>query len=156
MKAKIIFYLVLTLIIASCTNNKTENIEENNEQVSPIEGVWEVVYFKFVENEPLIWEYPGNIILKQKKIWTSEHFMYTGIFRNDTISMDNFGNGTYQLDGNHYQENIINLKKEGADTFKVKLLLEIKNDTLIQKWPANDNWEIDPVKHNIEKYIRVE
>jgi hypothetical protein len=34
------------------------------------------------------------------------------------------------------------------------MLLEIKHDTLVQTWPADDNGNIDPKAYNIEKYVR--
>jgi hypothetical protein len=32
--------------------------------------------------------------------------------------------------------------------------MEIDNDTLIQKWPVDENWNLGD-KYNIEKYIRL-
>jgi hypothetical protein len=35
-----------------------------------------------------------------------------------------------------------------------KLLLEIKDDTLIQTWPCDDNWLIDTSNYSIQKLVR--
>lgn len=62
--------------------------------------------------------------------------------------------GTYTLEGNKYMENVIyHANKEYVGT-KVRLLLEIRNDTLTQSYPADENWKLS-VKYSIEKYVRV-
>jgi hypothetical protein len=33
---------------------------------------------------------------------------------------------------------------------KVRMILEVQNDTLIQKWPADENWKLAE-KYSIEK-----
>jgi hypothetical protein len=37
---------------------------------------------------------------------------------------------------------------------KNRMIQEIKNDTLIQKWPVDENWKLAE-KYSIEKYIRL-
>jgi hypothetical protein len=34
------------------------------------------------------------------------------------------------------------------------MIQEVENDTLIQKWPADENWKLAG-KYSIEKYIRL-
>jgi len=70
--------------------------------------------------------------------------------------MHNYGWGTYKLsDGTHYEESIIKHNSfpeiEGTT---IKMLIEIKNDTLIQRWPVDENWNLQK-KYMIEKYIRL-
>jgi len=51
-------------------------------------------------------------------------------------------------------ENVIyHANKEYVGT-KVRLLLEIRNDTLTQSYPADENWKLSE-KYSIEKYVRV-
>ena len=33
------------------------------------------------------------------------------------------------------------------------MLLEVKNDTLVQTWPVNENGQIDENNYRIEKFI---
>ena len=63
--------------------------------------------------------------------------------------MNNYGSGTYKLDGNRYEEN---LTYPNPDT--VKLLLEIKNDTITQTWPVDDNGQIIKSNYYIQKLTR--
>jgi hypothetical protein len=34
------------------------------------------------------------------------------------------------------------------------MLMELKNDTLIQKWPVDENWNLQE-NYKIEKYVRI-
>jgi hypothetical protein len=43
------------------------------------------------------------------------------------------------------------LKVDGST---IKMFIEVRNDTLIQRWPANENWQLAE-KFNIEKYVRI-
>ncbi len=58
MKAKIIFFLMISIIIFSCTQSQTEDTQE---KISPIEGAWENVYFKWTDPDSTFVEYPGNV-----------------------------------------------------------------------------------------------
>jgi hypothetical protein len=39
--------------------------------------------------------------------------------------------------------------------YDLKALLELRNDTLIQTSPVDDNGQINEKKYSIEKYVRV-
>jgi hypothetical protein len=69
------------------------------------------------------------------------------------LTHDNYGGGTYTLKGDRYEENVLYAGKAIMNR-KVKMIQEIKNDTLIQKWPADENWKLGE-KYSIEKYIRL-
>lgn len=82
--------------------------------------------------------------------------MFVGCSKQDTTIADNYGGGNYSLEGNHYIEDIsyhVNKAYIGA---KPKMIMEIKGDSLIQRWPANNSWQIDEHNYNIEKYIRLD
>ena len=141
MKRTLFLSLVIALIIGSCAQEKR----------SPIEGTWNLVYGSWNSIDET---YPADIGGGQIKIFTKKHYSYTGQFKTDTI-FDNHGCGSYTLDGNKYEEKII-YQYGGIDQNKIiKLLLDIRNDTLIQRWPANENWELAE-KFRIEKYVRLD
>jgi hypothetical protein len=51
----------------------------------------------------------------------------------DTLSQENYSWGTYTLIGNEYEEHIkLHASQSSIDQI-VKMLIEIQNDTLIQK-----------------------
>ena len=56
-----------------------------------------------------------------------------GHFKMDTLSQENYSWGTYTLIGNEYEEHIkLHASQSSIDQI-VKMLIEIQNDTLIQK-----------------------
>jgi hypothetical protein len=69
------------------------------------------------------------------------------------LTHDNYGGGTYTFQGDRYQENVLYAGKMIMNR-KNKMIQEIKNDTLIQKWPVDENWKLAE-KYSIEKYIRL-
>jgi hypothetical protein len=141
MKKIILLGLIISLII-SCTTQ---------EKKSSIEGAWQLVYGKWSASEGT---FPMQIQGSDIKIWSKEYFSFVGQLKLDTVLLDNFGGGTYSLDGNRYQENVIYHVNKNAVGSQPKMLLEIRNDSLIQKYPTNDNWELAG-EYNIEIYKRL-
>jgi len=141
---KIVFLtIVISLIAGSCTH----------EEKSPTAGAWQMVYGKWGSIEKT---YPDQIIGSGTKLWTKDCFSFIVKFQMDTVVLDNFGWGKYKIfDGNKYEENVI-LHDFGpsVEGQTVKMLIEVMNDTLIQKWPVDENWNLVE-GHSIEKYIRV-
>jgi hypothetical protein len=119
---------------------------------SPIEGTWKMVYGKWVSIGPT---YPAQTKGDQIKMFSKKHFMFVGHFEADTLSGDNYGWGTYTLNGNKYEEHEVQHSAKSYMGQTVRLLVEIRNDTLIQKWPANENWKLEK-DYSVEKYVRAE
>lgn len=147
---KIIFLgLIISLIVGSCTQQ---------EKKSPIEGPWQVVSWQSIAGDTLQWklgvDYTGNEI----KSWSKSHFLFVGRYerKRDTTFIDNYGGGTYKLHGTHCDESYIYFGVQKMVGTSQRLLLEIKNDTLIQSWPCDENWQIDKSNYNIQKLVRVE
>ena len=90
------------------------------------------------------------------KMWTKEHFAFVGRYKSDTTNFDSFGGGQYKLDGDRYEEIIQYHVAAGMVGDTVKMLLEFKNDTLVQTWPVGSNGQIDKRNFNEEKYVRLE
>ena len=88
-------------------------------------------------------------------MWSKENFSFVWrVAINDSL-MDNYGGGTYTLDGNHYIENVLYHRAKNL-LGSIKMLIEVKGDSLIQTWPTDENWQIDKSNYNIEKYIRLD
>ncbi|MCE5206036.1 MAG: hypothetical protein LLF80_08050 [Porphyromonadaceae bacterium] len=122
-------------------------------QNGPIEGAWRLVKVEDRINEPpFVRQDTGS----QVKFWTDGSFAFAGFFQMDTVVYDNYGWGTYTIsEGNHYKEHIVENKlfQEGKGT-TLNMLIEVRNDTLIQRWPVDENWNL-PEKYFTEKYVRL-
>lgn len=98
---------------------------------------------------------PGTIT--QIKTWSKEYYTFVGFreYKTDAVyNADRFGAGTYTIDGNRcVQTTIYHVDKTRVGT-KRRILIEFRNDTLIQKDPADENWEL-PQSYTTEKYVRL-
>ena len=125
-------------------------------QIKSHEGAWNLVYMKNISSDKLNWKFPGEYTGSDVKIWTKDHFIFVGQFKHDTTIVDNYGGGTYTLNGNRYEETILYHARADWVGSTLKMLLEVKGDSLIQTWPVNDNWQIDKSNYSFEKYVRLE
>lgn len=148
MKAKIIFSLMISIIILSC--NPTEKQHRN------IDGAWSLVSYNSIAKDSVIGRYVGkDVIGSQVKVLSEGHFVFVGRFTVGSKEIDNFGGGTYTLEGSQYIETILyHVNKKWIGT-QPKMLIEIKKDTLYQTWPVNDMWKIDKSNYTVEKYVRL-
>jgi hypothetical protein len=144
---KVIFLSVIfALIIGGCAKGKK----------SPIEGIWKLTYGKWYNWNPgdtLTYQFPGNMAIYHIKIFSKGNFTFVGHYSLDTLTRDNYGGGTYILEGDRYEENVLYAGKSIVNR-KIRMIQEIRNDTLIQKWPADERWKLAE-KYSIEKYIRL-
>jgi hypothetical protein len=142
MKRTIYLGLIISLIIGSCAQEKK----------SSIEGAWKLVYAKWTAFDQT---FPAQVQGSSIKFWSKENYAFDGQFKIDSmVIMDNYGWGTYKLDGNKYTEQVILHADKPSIGKAVRLILEIKNDTLIQSYPADENWKL-PEKYSTEKFIRL-
>ena len=122
--------ILLSLIILVSFNSSCQ------QEKSPIEGTWEMVSGKWTLADSTIFEYPGNIKdLGQLFMYSKNYFIFCGRFRPDTVTMDNYGGGTYQFDENKYEETILYFPNPDNIGIKLAFELVIKNDTLIKTGP---------------------
>jgi hypothetical protein len=123
------------------------------EKKAPYEGGWKLVFASYPS---LNLTFPVNMTGQGVKIWTSGAFTLAGQYKVDTVIYDNYGWGTYSItEGNKYTEHVLfHHLSESLVGQSIKMILEVKNDTLIQRWPVDDNWRL-PEKYSIEKYIRL-
>ena len=144
MKKILFLSLIISLIIGSCVQEKK----------SPIEGAWKLIYGNWYFSDTTNYQFPGNLTIDQIKLFSKEYVAWVGQYKQDTVVTDNYGAATYTLEGERFTENLLYRSGYSPDAVKVMILLEVRNDTLIQKWPADENWKL-PEKYNTEKYVRV-
>lgn len=141
------------LILAGCLFALLVVGCKQKEPAFPLEGTWQMVYGDWQATDHST--YPAQIKGSQIKTWTKFNFTFVGQFINNGIADNAYGAGDYILDGNRYTEKLIyhyqKFYLEGGD---VRMFLEFKKDTMIQRWPVDKNWNL-PKKHNMEKYIRI-
>jgi hypothetical protein len=147
MKKSVFLGLIISLVIGSCTQEKN----------SPIEGTWQLVFSQAIAGDTISEILPGDYTGSQVKTWTKNYVIWVGHYTRliDTVTIDNYGGGTYKLEGDKFEEMVqYHLYKSNVGTTK-RMLLEIRNDTLIQTWPADNDWKINKSSYNVEKYVRL-
>jgi hypothetical protein len=147
MKKILFLSLIISLIILSCANQESKFPQ----------GAWKNVLFQVTSVDSL-----GNKVIKNYnidvvKMWSEKNFSFVGQWKQDTIIKDFYGAGTYKLEGNRYEENVLyHFSKPGSVmNYNLKALLELKNDTLIQTSPVDSNGQINKSKYSVEKYVQL-
>jgi hypothetical protein len=144
MKKTLLLLLLIPMFILSCTREK----------VSPMEGAWKLAYEYEVKEGKSTLIFPGVSQGSEIKMWSGERWALVGVFIEDSTITDNFGGGKFTLEGTDYQEIV---EYHSATQYlgqTVKLYLEIKNDTLTQYWPVDENGVPDKEHHYMEKWVR--
>jgi hypothetical protein len=145
MKKILFLSLIISLIIGSCT-------QQGNKLP---QGAWQFIQSQAIIKDSVMNMFPVKYSGSDIKMWSENHFLSVGQIKMDTTFMDIYVGGTYKLEGNRYEESILYHVNKKAVGQKVKMLLELRNDTLIQTYPVDDNGL--PIKsgYSIEKYIRL-
>jgi hypothetical protein len=146
MKTLIAILMFLILIGPGCTTVNTNQIE----------GVWKVVGWDMYKADTLFWSMSSNLQGDEILIFAKEYFNWAGRYKLDTTYWNNFGGGTYTLDGNNMEQEILYYGSTARVGQKVRLLWEYKNDTAVQKWPMDENWNLENGSYSIQKWIRLE
>jgi hypothetical protein len=132
--------LIILLVSGSCAHK----------EISPLEGTWEWISADYsLDRAAAPTRDEGSIM----KFWTKDHFAFIGQLAGETNIEDRYGWGNYELDGNRYTEHVVFHYEDFYQGQSVRMILEIRNDTLIQKWPVNENWQLPDI-FNTEFYIR--
>ena len=145
MKKTLLLSIALTLLLANCTREK----------ISPMEGAWKLAFeYEVTGNESTL-IFPGISKGSEIKTWSGDRWSLVGVFVQDSVMTDNFGGGKFTLEGTNYQEIV---EYHSAPEYlgqTVKLFLEIKNDTLTQIWPVDDQGEIIKSHYYMEKWVKM-
>lgn len=146
MKIEISICLIMSFIVLSC----------NQPKKNAIEGSWKVVAIQRIAQDTVAFQFPGDYSGSNIKVWTKGNFLFVGQFKRDTTILNSYGGGTYKLNNKLYEENIQYHTYPSSVGKNVKMTIEIRNDTLIQTWPADENGRIDKGNYYQEKYVRLD
>jgi len=146
MKKILIFCAIAMLCAISCTQKETPN---------PIEGQWNLIYSKSVANDSVDGEFPATYQGSDMKWWSKDHFIFVGKYTQDTVTMDSYGGGTYTLNGTDYSETVQYHSTPEVVGMTYKMLVTVKNDTLVQIWPVMEDGKIDNSNYQLERYTRM-
>ena len=146
-------YLTLTVAVLLLLGT---NVAQAQDKKSSIEGAWQLVNARSMVGDKIMSEFPKNYTGSEIKIWTKTHWTFVSRFKQDTTFSDDFGGGTYKLDGNKYDENVMYHSVKSYIGKNLKMLLEIKNDTLTQTYFLDKNGNVFKLGYSIEKYVRIE
>lgn len=149
MKKSLVLSVIIMLIIGSCAQEEKPPVTEEK---SPLEGAWKQVYGYWHGMDVL---FPDQVEGSHIKMWTVGHFAFLGRFESDTLITDTYGGGPYKFEGNRCEAIRQYHSNKSIVGTTARWLIEIRNDTLIQKWPADENWML-PEQYSIEKYIRLD
>jgi hypothetical protein len=121
-----------------------------------MEGAWKLAYEFEVSGDNTTLLFPGASQGSEIKMWSGDSWALVGVFIQDSTFTDNFGGGKFTIEGTNYQEIVGYHSAKEYLGQTVKLYLEIKNDTLTQIWPVDEQGE--PVKSHyyMEKWVRFE
>ena len=146
MKRSLLLCLLIPLFFGSCTQEKA----------SPMEGAWKLAYDYEVSGDQSTLLFPGISKGSEIKMWTGDRWALVGVFIEDSMITDVFGGGKFTLEGTNYQETVEYHSAREYLGQTVKLYLEIKNDTLTQYWPVDEQGVPDKNHHYMEKWVRFE
>lgn len=142
MKTKLLLAVTGFILLAGSCTKKDSN---------PLEGAWRLVYSEWPGHSMT---FPDRITGSSIKFFSSEHFAYAGMLLIDDVPMHYLGGGRYYFEGNRYTEFIDYHRSEDIIGTSVRIIKEIRGDTLIQRWPADENWELCELVHT-QKYVRM-
>lgn len=122
------------------------------EKKSPLEGTWKCVSMGTLKM-------PGgrgpSMTNGSIKTFSKEYFTFVGHVTTDTVSVDVYGAGTYTMNGNKYEEDIIYHNDKSLIGTKYKAIDEIVGDTLYHKTnEMADSWDLGK-NYYTEKYVRL-
>jgi hypothetical protein len=146
MKKNIITGLIIFLIFSSC--GKQEN--------KFLQGTWVMVQMQRIEGRKVTNYFSDRYSIDQIKMWSGRHFSFVGRYRVDTTTSYRFGTGTFRLEGNRYEEDILYHFDPAYEGITNKMLLDFSNDTLRHVFPVDENGNPDERSYYIEKYVRLE
>ena len=146
LKNFLLFFLIAPLLLCTCTHETT----------SPMEGAWKLAYEYEVKGDNSTLLYPGTSKGIEIKMWSGDRWALAGVFVEDSIMTDVFAGGKFTIEGTDYREIV---EFHSAPEYlgqTVMLYLEIKNDTLTQYWPVDEQGEPVRSHYYMEKWVKFE
>ncbi len=143
--------LILPLLAIAFAINACSDVRAKYPQ-----GAWQLVRSESIKNGETTVTYPGIMVGSEYKMWSDKNFMFVGRWTEDSVTTDNYGFGTYVLNGKDYEETILYHFMKEYQGQKIKMTLELMNDTLVQVYHPVDSAgkSIENIS-SVEKYIRL-
>ena len=145
MKTRIFCFVLIALSLNSYSQQKP----------IVLEGAWKVVQRQAINGDKVVTTFPGKDEVDVVKIWFGNHFMEVGRSKSGTTVTDQYGFGTFKLDGTKYEEYVKYLFYKPYEGTTVKLSMVSGNDTLIQTYPVDDKGKPDKDGAWVIKYVRL-
>jgi len=120
-----------------------------------LQGSWQLVGGWLVDENGKRTAYQAGDLFNQIKVWSGNQFVCVGKYKEGDQDHDNFACGTFTLAGKKYGEDIQYHVSKSVVGSKVNMSMEMKGDTLIQAWPADDSGKINKDTSSGEKYVRI-
>lgn len=151
MKSKYLFFILLILLIpGACSRSK----------ILPLEGAWQWISIQYITGDTVKWAETANLPEQSGiKMWSAGHYLCLYRIKADTTYDYSYSGGSYKLEGSRYEETVFYhdmIKISDMVGLKEMMRMEIRNDTLIQTYPVDENGNL--MKHYtiIEKYVRLD
>ncbi len=135
---------------------KVVHVHESIKRNVDLIGAWNMVEVSGVGNGNYFKMLLDGSEMEQIKSWTNSHFFFIGKYPSDNGTVDSYGGGTYTRDGNLYDEHVKYSFSKSYEGTIVKMLIEVKGDTLFQTYPVDDEGFTDKKNYTVEKYVRLE
>jgi hypothetical protein len=119
-----------TLAVCSCVSLYAQNPK------SPLEGTWEMTSAKWQEGDK-VHSFPGDMSGSQVKTYSAGHFLFVGQFKTGEKVQDNYGGGTYALNGEDYAETLRYHVAPAAVGKTLRFKLVIQGNTMTLTGPIN-------------------
>lgn len=146
MKKSVLLLLALSMGLSAWSQGKK----------SPIDGVYKLAFEYEVKGDHSALIYPDENQGSELKIWSEGTFTLVGVFVQGTTYTDNFGAGTFTLEGTRYEETVLFHSAPQYMGQVVKLRLEMEGDTITQWWPVDESGEPIKSHYYIEKWVRLQ
>ena len=102
----------------------------------PLEGTWEMTSATWTVEGKEVTAPSATISLSQLKMYSKGHFLFVGHFKeSDKPARDNYGGGTYTLNGEDYTETILYHTLAGAVGSTLHFKLVVKGSTMTLTGP---------------------
>jgi hypothetical protein len=121
---------------------------------SPLVGTWEMTSMKSVTSDGTTYSLPGNVSGSQLKTYSKGHFLFVGRFKAGEEALDNYGGGTFALDGDDYQETLLYHVTHEAVGQTLHFKLVIEGDTMTLTGPVDPKEQTSLGGQLIEVYRR--
>jgi hypothetical protein len=118
-------------------------------------GAWKPVTWEKYSGDSIVWKMPGNLQGSEIKIFANEYFNWVGRYKLDTTFFNSFGGGTYTTEGNRLIQNVQYYGNQDRVGTSTRMLWDYQNDTCVQTWPYDENWELDEDTYYIKKWVKL-